>query len=53
MTSDITSIYTSFRHAGPLIQPLPTRVMKAQADILPTLPSEENDVKVLAMAENF
>lgn len=53
MTSDIRSTYTSFRHAGPFIQPLPTRAMKSRADILAGLPSEEKDVKVLATAENF
>ena len=53
MTSDIRSTYTSLRHVGPFIQSLPTRAMKSRADILVGLPSEEKDVKVLTMAENF
>ena len=47
------STYTSFRHAGPFIQPLPTRAMKARTDILLSLPSKEKDVKVLATPENL
>ena len=43
MTSDIHSTYTSFRHAGPFVQPLPTKAMKARAGILASLPSAEND----------
>ena len=50
-TSDIRSAYTSFIHAGPFIQPLPTRAMKSRVDILVGLPSEEKDVKVLATAK--
>ena len=53
MTSDITSTYTSFRHAGPFIQPLPTRAMKARAGILASLLSEDKDVKALTTPDNL
>ena len=53
MTSDITSTYTSFRHAGPFVQPLPTKAMKARAGILASLPSDEKDVKALTSPENL
>ena len=52
-TSDITSTYTSFRHASPFVQPLPTRVIKARAGILASLPSDEKDVKALTTSENL
>ena len=53
MTSDIHSTYTAFRHAGPFVQPLPTKAMKARAEILASLPSAEKDVKTLTSPENL
>ena len=53
MTSDIHSTYTSFRHTGPFVQPLPTKAMKARAGILASLPSAEIDVKALTSPENL
>ena len=53
ITSDITSTYTSFRHARPFIQPLPTGAIKARAGILANIHSEEKDVKALATPENL
>ena len=53
MTSDIHSTYTAFRHAGPFIQPLPTKAMKTRAGILASLPYTEKDVKTLTSTDNL
>ena len=53
MTSDIHSTFTAFRHAGPFVQPLPTKAMKTRAGILASLPFAKKDVKTLTSTDNL
>lgn len=53
LTSNIATNKLAFTHAGPFIQPLPTRDMCSREQELANMPFKDKDVKCLVTLENF